>query len=129
MKISIIVFGLTLAIAMLLSTLHAQSTNAPSSKALSPEVRDVAANPSAHAGHLVLTGVIGIVTPEKGFVLVDRKEYQEEGFGCLATDEPTKISVQWKGAAFKVKDKVRVEGTLSKEKKGYTFTADKVEKQ
>ena len=130
MKKAIIALGPTFAIAMLLSTMHAQSTNAPSSASTpGPEVRDVAANPSAHVGHLVLTGVIGIVTAEKGFVLVDMKEYQEEGFGCLATDEPTKISVQWKGAAFKVKDKVRVEGTLSKEKKGYAFTAEKVEKK
>lgn len=120
---------MALAVGLPFSTTYAQSTNAPTSKAPPPEVRDVAAKPSAYQGKLSLTGVVGIVTPEKGFVLVDLKEYEEEGFGCLATDEPTKISVRWTGAAPKVKDKVRVEGQLAKEKKGYAFTAEKVEKQ
>ena len=94
----------------------------------SAEVRDVAANPSEHIGRLTLSGVVGIITPEKGFVLVDMREYQE-GFGCLTTNEPTKISIQWMGEAPKVKDKVRVEGQLVKEKQGYMFTAEKVTKQ
>lgn len=106
-----------------------QSTNSPSATKPPPEVRDVASKPAAYLGNLTLTGVVGIVTPQKGFVLVDNKEYQEEGFGCLASDEPTKISVVWPGDAPKVKDKVRVEGKLAKEKKGYTFTAEKVTKQ
>lgn len=129
MNKNIITIGLAFAVAMPLSIGFAQSTNAPSSKPPSPAVRDVAAHPSAHVGQLALTGVVGIVTPEKGFVLVDMEEYQEEGFGCLATDEPTKISVQWTGAAPKVKDKVRVDGKLVKEKNGYAFIAEKVEKQ
>lgn len=130
MKNVIIIIGLALAIAAPLSTL-AQSTNSTNSVAASPspEVRDVAANPSAHLGHLTLFGVVGIVTPEKGFVLVDMKEYQNEGFGCLTTDEPTKISVRWTGAAPKVKDKLRVDGQLAKEKKGDVFTAEKVKQQ
>ena len=120
----IITIGLALSIAVPFST-FAQSTNsAPASP--SPEVRDVAAKPAAHLGHLTLSGVVGIVTPEKGFVLVDNKEYAEEGFGCLTKDEPTKISVRWTGTSPKVKDKVRVEGQLTKEKKGYVFTAEKV---
>lgn len=125
----IITIGLAFAVAMPLSIAYAQPTNAPSSKPPSPAVRDVAAHPSAHVGQLALTGVVGIVTPEKGFVLVDMKEYQEEGFGCLTTDEPTKISVQWTGAAPKVKDKVRVDGKLVKEKKGYAFIAENVSQQ
>lgn len=129
MKKIITTVALALVAAIPLATAVAQSTNSPVSKTPSPEVRDVASKPSAHVGHLALTGVVGIVTPEKGFVLVDTKEYQNEGFGCLATDEPTKISVGWTGAVPKVKDKVRVEGQLTKEKKGYVFTAEKVEKQ
>lgn len=125
----ILTLSLAFAVAMPFSITFAQSTNSPSSKLPSPEVRDVAANPSAHVGQLALTGVVGIVTPEKGFVLVDIKEYQEEGFGCLTTDEPTKISVQWAGAAPKVKDTVRVDGKLVKEEKGYAFIAEKVAKQ
>ena len=92
-------------------------------------MRDVAAKPEAHLGHLAFSGVIGIVTPEKGFVLVDNKEYAAEGFGCLTKDEPTKISVRWTGASPKVKDKVLVEGQLTKEKQGYVFTAEKVTQQ
>ena len=98
-------------------------------KTAAPEVRDVASDPSAHVGSLTLTGVVGITKKGKGFVLVDNKEYENEGFGCLTSDEPTKISVLWTGASPKVKDKVRVEGKLVKEKKGYSFTAEKVEQQ
>ncbi len=126
----IITIGLAFAIAVPFSSALAQSsTNAPSSKLPSPAVRDVAANPAAHLGQLVLTGVVGIVNSGKGFVLVDMKEYQNEGFNCLATDEPTKISVRWTGKAPKVREKVCVQGRLSKEKTGYAFTAEKVEKQ
>jgi hypothetical protein len=60
---------------------------------------------------------------------VDRNEYEAEGFGCLTTDEPTKLSIRWTGDAPKVKDKLRVEGKLVKEKKGYAFIAEKVTKQ
>ncbi len=92
----------------------------------SPEVRDVAANPAAHLGRLSLSGVVGIATPQKGFVLVDTREYQGEGLACLTTPEPTKIPVVWSGAAPKVKQAVRVSGTLAKTAKGYAFTADEV---
>ena len=129
MKKAITTIGLTLAITASLLTTFAQSTNSPPAKVPAPQVRDVASNPSKHLGQLALTGVVGIVTPEKGFVIVDMKEYEAEGFGCLTTDEPTKLSVQWTGTPPAVKDKVRVEGKLVKEKKGYAFTAEKVEKQ
>jgi hypothetical protein len=129
MKTIIVTLGLALAAALPVSTTLAQSTNSPSAKTPAPEVRDVASKPSAYLGPLTLNGVVGIVTPKKGFVLVDLKEFQEEGFGCLASDEPTKISVGWTGTAPKVKDKVRIEGKLVREKKGYKFTAEKVEKQ
>jgi hypothetical protein len=92
----------------------------------SPEVRDVAANPAAHLGRLSLSGVVGIVTPHKSFVLVDMREYQGEGLACLTTPERTKIPVVWSGVAPKVKQAVRVTGTLAKTAKGYSFTADEV---
>lgn len=123
MKKIIITLGIALAITL---PLLAQSTNSPSTKTPSPEVRDVASKPSAYLGSLTLTGVVGIVTKGKGFVLVDMKEYEGCGLSCLADNEPTKVSVLWKGEAPKVKDKVRVDGKLVKEKKGYTFTAEKV---
>ena len=92
------------------------------------EVRAVASNPSAHLGHVVLTGYVGIATPSKGFVIVDNTEYRNEGLGCLTVPEPTKLPVIWHGGAPKVKDAVRVDGTLAKTAKGYTFTANKVSK-
>ena len=92
----------------------------------SPAVRDVAGNPAAHLGRLSLVGVVGIATPHKGFVLVDMQEYQGEGLACLTTPEKTKMPVVWLGAAPKVKQTVRVDGTLTKTARGYAFTADKV---
>ena len=94
-----------------------------------PTIRAVAAHPAQYLGRLVLTGVVGIVTPGKGFVMVDRREYRRQGFACLASDEPTKIPVQWKGAAPIIKQIVRVDGTLVKGGKGYAFIAKKVTKQ
>lgn len=123
----IITIGLALTMAVPFLT-HAQSTNSPSPATPSPSVREVASHPAKHLGPLKLLGVVGIVTPGKGFVLVDMKEYEEEGFGCLTTDEPTKISIEWAGAAPKVKEKVRVAGKLVKEQKGYAFIAEKVTK-
>lgn len=90
------------------------------------EVRAVASNPSAHLGHLVLTGYVGIATPSKGFVLMDNTEYRNEGLACLTVPEPTKIPVVWTGTAPKVKQAVRVDGTLAKTPRGYTFTAAQV---
>lgn len=129
MKKLVKIVSLAVAVTMPLFTALAQPTKAPSSKTPSPQVRAVAAHPSAYVGKLMLTGVVGIVNPGKGFVLVDMKEYRDEGFNCLASDEPTKIAVHWTGAAPKVKETVRVEGRLAKKKTGYTFTAKKVEKQ
>ena len=62
-----------------------------------PGVRDVAATPAAYVGKLTLSGVVGVVTPGKGFVLVDSWEYQAEGFNCLNTAELIKVPVVWPG--------------------------------
>lgn len=94
-----------------------------------PTVRAVASHPAQYLGRLALTGVVGIVTPGKGFIMVDMREYRREGFACLAKEEPTKIPVQWRGAAPKIKQTVRVDGTLVKGRKGYVFIAKKVTKQ
>lgn len=116
---------------------HAQpAKHAPKKPTINPsaktvpasEVRAVASNPAAHLGHVVLTGYVGIATPSKGFVLVDNTEYRNEGLACLTVPEPTKMPVIWRGLAPKVKDAVRVDGTLAKTAKGYTFTAAKVSK-
>lgn len=103
--------------------------NASAVAASSPEVSEVAGNPSAYLGRLTLSGVVGIVNSQKGFVLVDTKEYRGEGFACLNTDEPTKISVLWPGTAPKVKETVQVDGQLVKGANGYSFTANKVTKK
>ena len=92
----------------------------------SPSVRAVAHDPAAHLGNLTLEGVVGIVTPQKGFVLVDMDEYRAEGLSCLTTAEKTKMPVAWKGPAPEVKETVHVEGTLAKSADGYVFTASKV---
>ena len=98
----------------------------PAVAATSQEVRNVAANPSAHLGRLTLSGVVGIVTPHKGFILMDTLEYQREGLACVTNAEKTKIPVVWSGAAPKVKQAVHVDGTLAKTAKGYSFTATQV---
>lgn len=98
----------------------------PAAAAASPTVSDVAAHPAAHLGRLVLSGVAGIVTPHKGFVLLDMGEYQREGLSAMAEQEKNRIPVLWSGRAPKVKEAVRVEGTLAKTAKGYVFTASRV---
>lgn len=98
----------------------------PAAAAPSPTVSDVAAHPAAHLGHLVLSGVAGIVTPHKGFVLLDMGEYQREGLSALSEREKNRIPVAWSGQAPKVKETVRVDGTLAKTAKGYVFTASRV---
>lgn len=100
--------------------------NKPVAAVSSPAVRDVAAHPAAHLGRLSLSGVVGIATAGKGFVLIDMREYRQEGLACLTNREKTKIPVVWSGAAPKVRQAVRVDGTLAKTATGYVFTAAKV---
>lgn len=129
MKYLMIAAGLALLVAASTPPARAKVAKSAPAEAPSPSVRDVATDPAAHLGHLALAGVVGIVTPRKGFVLVDLKEYREEGFACLTTDEPTKIAVQWTGAAPKVRERVQVDGKLVKGRKGYAFIADKVTRE
>ena len=90
-------------------------------------VNDIADNPKAHLGHLVLAGVVGTVESKKGFVVVDKREYDKCGLSCL-NEGAAKVPVRWTGAAPKVTDTVRVEGTLAKSEKGLIFTAEKIVK-
>ena len=123
------VFAALLAVGQVASAqtaLRAVKPHKPAAVAPSPEVRAVAAHPAAHLGRLSLSGVVGIVTPHKGFVLLDTGEYQREGLSSLAEQEKNRIPVLWSGRAPKVKEAVRVEGTLAKTVKGYVFTASRV---
>lgn len=86
-------------------------------------VNDVAAKPESHLGHVTILGVVAIVTPGKGFVLVDQREYGKCGLSCLTEKGTRKIPVQWTGAAPKLEETVRVEGILSQSKEGLAFAA------
>ncbi|HXG23292.1 MAG TPA: hypothetical protein VNJ09_01960 [Chthonomonadales bacterium] len=91
-------------------------------------VNDLAVKPDAHLGKIAVVGVVATVNEKKGFVLIDSREYKECGLSCLTEPGTKKVLVRWTGAAPKVKDSVRVEGTMEKGPKGYTFTAQKVGK-
>ncbi len=122
-------FGFIIAAAALPPAAFARPKSPPTTAPRSPTVRAVATHPAAYLGHLILSGVVGLVTPGKGFILVDTREYRQEGFVCLTTDEPTKIPIEWMGTAPRVKETVRVAGKLVKNKKGYAFIAGKVSEQ
>ena len=92
-------------------------------------VNDLAASPGAHLGPVALIGVVGTVDANKSFVVVDTREYAECGLSCLVEAGTKKIPVRWAGAAPQVKDKVRIEGQLTKEAKGFALVAAKVVKQ
>ena len=92
-------------------------------------VNDLAASPGAHLGPVALVGVVGTVDANKGFVVVDTREYAECGLTCLTEAGTKKIPVRWAGAAPQVKDKVRIEGQLTKEVKGFALVAATVAKQ
>jgi hypothetical protein len=92
-------------------------------------VNDVAAKPESHLGHVAILGVVAIVTPGKGFVLVDQREYDECGLSCLTEKGTKKVPVRWIGAAPKLEATVRVEGTLSQSNEGLTFAAQQIVKQ
>lgn len=89
-------------------------------------VNALAANPTPHLDKPVaLLGVVGVVTPGKGFLMVDQREFNECGLSCLKETGTKKIPVRWNGAAPKVEESVRVEGVLTKSADGLAFTAHK----
>ena len=100
---------------------HAEDANTKSGS-----VNDIAAKPQEHLGPVAITGVVAAVTPGKGFILVDKREYDACGISCLYEKGTNKVPVQWIGSAPKVESHVRVLGTLSKTDKGLSFAAEKI---
>jgi len=92
-------------------------------------VNEVAAEPKKYLGSVEILGVVAIVTPDKGFVLVDKREYTECGLSCLAEKATKKIPIQWSGTPPKLEDAVRVKGILSESEEGLSFAAKEIVKQ
>ena len=103
-----------------------QAARPAANKAVS--VDQLAARPNAHLGRVTLVGVVASVSPRKGFLLIDAKEYKECGLKCVNEAGTKKVPVQWSGAAPKTKQAVKVEGVMAKAPKGMTFTANKIAK-
>jgi hypothetical protein len=104
---------------------YAAEPNAPAAgKPLT--IDELAANPAAHTGPVSVVGVVGIVNPGKGFVMVDSKEFEECGLSCLTEPGTNKIPFVWTGAPLQVKQTVLVDGILEKTAKGFSIRAKKV---
>lgn len=104
----------------------AGETNAQTPTPTQVTVNALVANPSPHLDKPVeLLGVVGVVTPGKGFVMVDHREFKSCGLSCLREKETKKIPVRWDGAAPELEQSVRVEGVLTKSADGLAFTAQK----
>jgi hypothetical protein len=58
-------------------------------------VDELATNPAAHTGRVSVVGVVGIVNPGKGFVLIDSKEFEKCGLSCLTERGTNKIPFVW----------------------------------
>ncbi len=92
-------------------------------------VNELVANPAAHSGRVSVVGVVGIVNPGKGFVLVDAREFKNCGLSCLTEPGTNKIPFLWSGTSPRVKQTVQVDGILEKTAKGFSIKAEKVTKQ
>ncbi len=110
------------------ASVYAAELNTPTTgKPLS--VNELAANPGAHSGRISVVGVVGIVNPGKGFVLVDSREFKACGLSCLTEPGTNKIPFIWTGATPQVKQTVKVDGILEKTAKGFSIKAEKVTMQ
>ncbi len=89
-------------------------------------VNELAANPAAHSGPVSVVGVVGTVNAGKGFVLIDKKEFEECGLSCLVEPGTKKIPFAWTGPTPQVKQTVQVDGILEKTGKGFSIKAEKV---
>ena len=89
-------------------------------------VNDLAGKPGEHLGRVQLVGVVAAVSPGKGFVLVDKREYADCGLSCLAEPGTKKIPVRWIGDAPKVEQTIRVAGILSRSEQGLSFVAQEI---
>ena len=89
-------------------------------------VNELAEKPGEHLGRVQLVGVVAAVSPGKGFLLVDRREYADCGLTCLAEPGTNKIPVRWSGDAPKLEQTIRVAGILSQSKEGLSFVAQEI---
>jgi hypothetical protein len=89
-------------------------------------VNDLAGKPGEHLGQVQLIGVVAVVSPGQGFVLVDKREYADCGLTCLAEPRTKKIPVRWNGDAPKLEQTVRVAGILSQSEQGLSFVAQEI---
>jgi hypothetical protein len=60
-------------------------------------VNDLAGKPGEHLGQVQLIGVVAAISQGQGFVLVDKREYDDCGLTCLV--EPVQRKYQYAGAA------------------------------
>lgn len=92
-------------------------------------VNELAAKPDAHLGRVAVVGRVAAVSPGKGFTLIDSSNCGNCVTECLTSKTTKKVPLLWPGSAPAVKDVVRVEGTLARTAKGFTFTAVNVTRQ
>lgn len=92
-------------------------------------VNQLAAKPADYTGKVAVVGRVAAATPGKGFTLIDSANCANCTTECLTDKATKKIPFLWSGAVPAVKNVIRVDGTLAKTPKGYTFTAEQVRKQ
>lgn len=97
--------------------------------AKSLSVNQLAAKPDTFVGKVEVVGRVAAATPGKGFTLIDSVNCATCTTECLTDKTTKKIPFLWSGATPVVKEVVRVDGTLAKTAKGYTFTVERVVKQ
>jgi hypothetical protein len=116
------------ALAMALTSTSAWSAQQPV-VSTSLSVNQLAAKPDVYVGKVAVVGRVAAAKPGKGFTLIDSINCATCTSECLTDKTTKKIPFLWSGAAPMVKDIVRVDGTLTKTSRGYTFTAERVTKQ
>ncbi|MBI5706425.1 MAG: hypothetical protein HZC36_05490 [Armatimonadetes bacterium] len=121
-----LLFSLAILVISLTASLAQSGPKTPAPKDSPLTVNQIAAAPTSHLGKVTVIGIVATVTPKKGFLLIDPKEYKECGLSCLSEAGTKKIPVKWTAASPKKEQKVKVDGTLAKTEKGFSFTATKV---
>ncbi|KAA0891416.1 hypothetical protein [Oryzomonas rubra] len=92
-------------------------------------VNQLAAKPEAFVGKVTVVGRVAAATPGKGFTLIDSANCASCTTECPTDKTTKKIPFLWSGAAPVAKAVVKVDGTLKKTAKGYTFAAERVTQQ
>ncbi len=92
-------------------------------------MNQLAAKPDTFVGKVTVVGRVAAATKGKGFTLIDSINCATCTTECLTDKSTRKIPFLWGGAAPTVKDVVRVQGTMAKTAKGFTFTAESVIRQ